>query len=249
MKAVQNSQTDAIIAFTERIAKAAYRCLQNEYPSYVTTFQSEFAKGGVDQAAAAVKGIEIGGKFKTWEKLLEGILDIEITITHLRGSLAMLGMRPDDKFLVACSMNTGSWLDYHYRMYFFTMYGLIDRSEKLLTQSVRALVKPNEKQWPNVQKSLLAPLHDLKDRVGKIRNPLAHTGGPLEGIAEEGLWPIVTVLIVSEQFPDPLDVLGALENRQAARYETLYTFSVSAIVAIEQAFAELTKKVEWGRIR
>lgn len=230
--------------FRNALQAAAARALQRTHPEYVAAFQKALRETrDVSKALQAVKDISTDRGFAKWRPLLTATLDVEVAISRLRNSLNLLKTPPPSEVLDVFAMHSGEWVDYHWTASIFWMHALLEREKKLVRQAVRALVRPSNTQWKDIENSLLSSINAFSEHTGDVRDPLAHGGGAgVEALAQERLWEGLVLLQGS------LDIRQLLESQskyQAEWYERLHTVSVVAIAEIERVFGELNRHIDW----
>jgi hypothetical protein len=175
--------------FRNNLRQAAARALECAHPEYVAAFQKALSQtGDFSKALDAVKDIPRDRGFAKWRPLLTATLDVEVTRNRLRNSLNLLKTVPDAEVLDRFSMHPGEWVDCHWTAWTFWVDALLERVKKLVKEAVRALVRPSNVQWKDIENSLLRSIDSFSESTGKVRNPLAHGGGAVEAVEEERLW-------------------------------------------------------------
>ena len=140
-------------------------------------------------------------------------------------------------------MSEGAWIDYQYATWSFWMFSLIDKEIELVSQVGQKLIKPNNSQHKDITRPLIESLISQKDKVGKIRHPLAHKGegGVIEAIIPDNL-EYFSIL------PSPIDfnhILGSLVSYHVKWHYILHQSSMIVLAEINRVSSELDKRIKW----
>ncbi len=182
-----------------------------------------------------------------WQKLLTVIWETELAMHRVRSALKLLKTLPPKEILNTFSMSEGAWIDYQFGTWSFWACSLIDKEIELVSQVGQKLIKPNELQRKEIVRPLIESLVSQKDRVGKIRHPLAHKGGGgvIEAVMKTDLWKTSVII------PSPIDfnqVLDSYVRHHTKWYNSLYKFSVFVLADLERICKELNQHIDWDNI-
>lgn len=227
------------------IQKAALRDLQREHPDYVAAVRTAVARTkDINQAIESAKDIPTDKGFGRWRPLFEGALDVELAKDKLRTALRLLEKNPPNEVLDAYFLNAGAWTDYHMDVGIFWLDALLERVRKLVRRVVRELIRPGNDEWKSVESDLLKIVLRASERVGKVRDPLAHGGGPVEGLSSERIWELGCVLGLPPLEVSP-DLLVSTEEYRNRWHEGLRNTSVIVLAAVEQTFEKLNEQLQF----
>ena len=198
----------------------------------------------------AIRDIKRGypnNKLVKWQKLLTAIVETELTMHRVRASLRLLRDIPSQEALKRFSMSEGAWIDYQYTTWSFWMCSLLDKEIELASQVGRKLIKPNNPQHKDIVRPLVKSLVSQKDKVGKIRHPLAHKGegGTIEAVMSTDVWKNFVII------PSPVDfneILASCVPYHMRWHDFLHGVSVKIIAEIERIYGELNQHVTWENI-
>jgi hypothetical protein len=182
-----------------------------------------------------------------WQKLLTVILEVELAMHRVRSALNLLKTIPSEGTLNMFSMSEGAWIDYQYATWSFWMCSLLDKEIELVSQVGQKLIKPNNPQYKEIVRPFVESLVSKKDKVGKIRHPLAHKGegGTLEAVIETDLWKNFAII------PSPVDfneMLASCVPYHMRWYFFLHGGSTRIIAEIEQISEEIYKRIDWDDV-
>ena len=149
--------------------------------------------------------------------------------------------------LNAFSMSEGAWIDYHVGTWSFWTCSLIDKAIELVHQISLRRIKPRNPQHNDIVSPLIKSLVSQKDRVGKIRHPLAHKGegGIIERVIETDQWKNIVIL------PSPVDyneVLNSCVPYHTRWHRILHYTSLRVIAKILGTCGELRQHINWQDI-
>jgi len=144
-------------------------------------------------------------------------------------------------------MSEGTWIDYHVGTWSFWTCSLIDKAIELVHQISLRLIKPRNPQHKDIVSPLIKSLVSQKDRVGKIRHPLAHKGegGIIERVIETDLWKNIVIL------PSPVDyneVLNSCVPYHTRWHRILHDTPLRVIAKILGTCGELHQHINWQDI-
>ena len=167
-------------------------------------------------------------------------------MVRVRSALKLHGTRVDEGVLSRWSMNEGSWVDYQHAAWTLFMDGLLERLNKLLKQACRELVKPFRSDWQGVENGLCSSVTGALSHLGKMRDPIAHGGGPIGALAEERLLEMTVVLGV---WYDPLYLLEKQRDSQAKWQGRMHEATLLVFAQIERSLEELNQAVPWEDVQ
>jgi len=127
------------------------------------------------------------------------------------------------------------------------MCSLLDKEIELVSQVGQKLIKPNNSQYKDIVRPLVKSLVSQKDKVGKIRHPLAHKGegGTIEAVMTTELWKNFAII------PSPVDfneMLASCVPYHMKWHYFLHGVSVKIIAEIERTSEELYKRIDWNNV-
>ncbi len=163
------------------ISRAAV-ILEELAPAQVKAFRETISqRKGPEHGLAVLSGIHDNSEFNKWRCICIDLLDLELQMHRLENSLLLL-KSPTVSFL-----SNGSWVDYHFNTWAILMQGLLYRTERLIKDVIRVVIRPESCNWKLIEKQTLEKIADFQKRVKLIRDPIAHTRGAVDAIAEDGL--------------------------------------------------------------
>ena len=200
-----------------------------------------------EKAIRDIKQNRPDNQLAKWQKLLTAIWETELAIHRIRCALNLLKTLPPKETLNMFSMSEGAWIDYQYATWSFWMCSLLDKEIELVSQVGQKLIKPKNLQHKNIVRPLIDSLVSQKDKVGKIRNPLAHKGegGTIEEVIKTDLWENFAII------PSPVDfneILASLVPYHMRWHYFLYQVSNTVLVELERVCGELTQHIDWDSI-
>lgn len=244
-----STSSSGFAQFRNSLQEAAAHSLERTHPNYVIIFQKALEEtGDLDQALHAVKGISTDPGFAKWRPLLTATLDTELAMNEMRSALNLLKALPLEETLDMYSMSRGAWIYYHLNMWIFWMDALLEKQKTLVKEAVRALIRPRNTQWKDVESSLLSTIDVLSKDMGKVRDPLAHgglKGRAAEAIGEERLWEWLVLLQV------PLEIrtlVGSMVIYHARWSDQLHRASVLVLAEFNRVCEELNRHIDWDHI-
>jgi len=182
-----------------------------------------------------------------WRKLLTAVLETELAMHRVRSALNLLKTLPSKETLNMFFMSEGAWIDYQYGTWSFWMCSLLDKEIELVSQVSQQLIKPSNPQYREIERPLSKSLVSQKNKVGKIRHPLAHKGkgGTIEAVMREDSWKGFVVI------PSPVDfncILASCVPYHMRWHHFLHQVSIVILVEIERISAELNQQIDWDNI-
>jgi len=237
--------------FRSSLYNAASRSLQEKHPQYVGSLIKKLEEtSDISEALDAVKAIPTETGFAKWRPLLTAEFDTELTIDQVRRTLYLLKLVPTHDIPVS----EGAWVYYNLQAWIFWMDALIERAKKLIKQSIRVLVRPNNPQWKDIESDLLKSINVLSEKIGEVRDPLAHGGGVAETPAKERLWEGLVLILAGihsdkHSFDKLFDSLfEPMANYHTSWYERSFKTSVIVLAAIGKEMEKLSKQIDWDNI-
>lgn len=162
-----SSSSSGFAQFRYSLQEAAAHSLERTHPNYVIIFQKALEEtGDLEQALHAVNGISTDPEFAKWRPLLTATLDTELAMNEMRSALNLLKALPSEETLGMYSMSRGAWLYYHLNTWIFWMDALLEKQKTLVKEAVRALIRPRNTQWKDVEGSLLSIIDVLSKDMG-----------------------------------------------------------------------------------
>ncbi len=200
-----------------------------------------------ERAAQDIKESRPDNQLVKWQKLLTAIVETELAMHRVRSSLSLLKTIPSKETLDIFSMSEGAWIDYQYATWSFWMCSLLDKEIELVSQVSQKLIKPNNPQYREIERPLLGSLVSQKDKVGKIRHPLAHKGkgGVIEAVINTDLWKNFIILA------SPIDFNQIFASLVPYHMRWLYFLnqvSNAALAEMERVCGELNQRIDWDNI-
>jgi len=189
-----------------------------------------------EQSLIEVKGIEIGSRFNKWRDIYTRLLDVEVAIHQLKTSLSLL-KTPAPSYLTV-----GEWVIYLHDAWAIWVQGLLNRLEKLAIKVVRELVKTSNPNFMSLETDIKVAIRNLKKKVGKVRDPVAHGGGPIEVLQEEGL--LEPILLIGGQL-NMKDVFEPMASYQQKWHQKSYDASILILAVIDKLSERLNREVAW----
>lgn len=170
--------------FRKAFESWAQRELRDDRPKYVHAFEAQRSTDLTDLDAAILAARPFQGAPLKWASLLTRTLDVDMARDRLRLATDLCGSEtPDEDF------SLGVWVNYTTDAWWLAAMALIDRFDKLAVAICRRFVTDTVKQKQEIQ-SLRSAWKDWRDRIKKIRDSVAHGGGPVEALEEDRLWEV-----------------------------------------------------------
>lgn len=174
-------------------------------------------------------------QFKKWIKICVDLIDVDLQMHRLKNNLILINSS------AMSPLNQGEWVEYHYDAWAILTQGLLHRTEKLTKDIVRELIRPINTEWKTIETKMLQKVEDLKKRVKKIRDPIAHTGGAVEAIADGHL---LEMYILIGGYGDIKHLLEPPATNQHKWYKRLSHFSSLVFNEIDTLSERLYREVE-----
>ena len=233
---MSNRQTGGFDSLRQKITSSAARNLEKIAPEYVDAFRKSLQAKGYEQSLNEVKGIDIDSRFTKWRDIYTRLLDVEFAVHQLKTSLRLL-KAPAPSYLTA-----GEWVIYHHDAWAIWAQGLLNRFEKLALKVVRELVITSDPNFGNLETDIRGTIRNLKNQVGKVRDSVAHGGGPIEAPQKEGL--LEPVLLIGGQL-NIKDILQPMANYQQKWHQQSYASSIRILAEIDKLSERLNREVAW----
>ena len=235
-KVMSNRQAGGFDSLRQNIISSATRNLESIAPEYVSAFKKSLQAKSYEQSLIEVKGIEIGSRFNKWRDIYTRLLDVEVAIHQLKTSLSLL-KTPAPSYLTV-----GEWVIYLHDAWAIWVQGLLNRFEKLAIKVVRELVKTSNPNFMSLETDTRVAIRNLKNQVGKVRDPIAHGGGPIEVLQEEGL--LEPILLIGGQL-NMKDVFEPMASYQQKWHQKSYAISIRILEEIDKLSERLNREVAW----
>ena len=200
-----------------------------------------------EKAIRAIQQKRPQSQLAKWRQLLTAIWETEEAMHRVRCSLKLLKTIPPKETLNMFSMSQGAWIDYQYTTWSLWALSLLNKEIELVSQVCQKLIKPSNPQYKEIERPLVKSLVSQKDKVGKVRHPLAHTGkgGITESIMKTDLWPNFAII------PSPVDfneILSSLVPYHMKWHYFLDQISNAIFAEIEQICEKLNQHIDWNNI-
>lgn len=235
-KVMSNSQRGGFDSLRQNIISSATINLESIAPEYVDVFRKSLQAKGYEQSLNEVKGIKIGSRFNKWQDIYTRLLDVEVAIHQLKTSLSLM------KTPAPSYITMGEWVVYHLDAWAIRLQGLLSRFERLAIKLVRELVKSSNPNFMSLENNIKVDIRNLKNQVGKVRDPIAHGGGPIEALQEEGL--LEPILLIGGQL-NMKDVFEPMASYQQKWYHKSYAISIRILEEIDKLSERLNREVAW----
>lgn len=216
---------------------SARESFARDNPQYYGTFNAEFSRtkdfGLATSKAAPMVRKQVS---RDWRDLLRLCVDFELVLDQCRRAATLIQMDPPT---IEPQWDDGAWTIYNLNHWTFEMYALLERLNALVLKVCRVVLRPSAPDWQATQQKLSKQVQDMRDEVGVLRNPLAHTGsgGVSEAVVADDLYPTALLIGWNE------DVVPRF-YQQVTRFGHYWRSLVSdetakAIAMSEAIFAEL----------
>ena len=235
-KVMSDSQRGGFDSLRQNIISSAARNLESIAPEYVDAFRKSLQAKGYEQSLNEVKGIKIGSRFNKWRDIYTRLLDVEVAIHQLKTSLSLL-KAPAPSYLTV-----GEWVIYHHDAWAIWVQGLLNRFEKLAIKVVRELVETSNPNFMSLEADISLANRNLKNQVGKVRDPIAHGGGPIKVLQGEGL--LEPILLIGGQL-NMKDVFEPMASYQQKWHQKSYAISIRILEEIDKLSERLNREVAW----
>jgi len=220
----------------QNIIASAVKDLEKTAPEYVSAFRKTLQSKGFEQAVAEVKSTQVDSRFNKWREICTRLLDVELAIHQLRNSLTLL-KQPNPT-----PLTMGEWVIYHHDAWAIWAQSLLSRFEKLTVKIIRELIRPQNSNFKSVETEMVSQIRSLKDEVRKVRDPVAHGGGPIEVLKDEGL---LEPLLLIGGVVDMKGIFGQMAAFQQKWHKKLYDKSALILAEIYRLSKRLNDKVTW----
>ncbi len=224
----------------QSIISSAADTLEKLAPEHVRAFRETIEQGegpeqGLEQGLDSLSGIDAGPQFKKWSKLCIDLIDVELQMHRIQNSLELI------KSPAYPPLNQGEWVEYHCDAWAILMLGLLYRIEKLTKNIVRELVRPANTKWKFVETETLQIIKNFQSRVKVIRDPIAHTGGAVEAIANGHR--LEMYLLIGGRVPMK-HILEPMAGYQRKWHQHLSNFSTQVFTEIDTLSEHLHREVK-----
>ena len=235
-KVMSDRQRGGFDSLRRNIISSATGNLERIAPEYVDAFRKSLQAKGYEQSLNEVKGIKIGSRFNKWRDIYTRLLDVEVAIHQLKTSLSLL------KAPAPSHLTVGEWVIYHHDAWVIWVQGLLNRFEKLAIKVVRELVETSNPNFMSLEADTRVAIRNLKNQVGKVRDPIAHGGGPIEVLQGEGL--LEPILLIGGQL-NMKDVFEPMASYQQKWHQKSYAISIRILEEIDKLSERLNREVAW----
>lgn len=167
-------------------------------------------------------------QFQKWRSICIDLMDFELHKHRLLVCLNLLTLKNPP------SISEGEWLDHQFSYWAVLTQGLISKFEKLCTSTYRKFPTPCSSEID--LKERLRKLHEYHTSLKRIRDPLAHPGGPVNIVGQdEYLGPY----IVFRGEYDISYIMGGMTNFYSSWVSRAYQFSNIVLEEINQVSKSL----------
>lgn len=210
--------------------------LEKLAPKHVKAFRETFAQGkGPEHGLSALVGIRVDHRFKVWRNICINLIDVELQMHRVKNCLILVNSP------AVSPLNQGEWVEYHFDAWAVLMQGLLHRIEKLTKGIVRELIRPTNANWKLVETQTLEKVKDFQKRVKKIRDPIAHTGGAVEALADGHL---LESYILIGGHTSTRDLLQPMASYQKKWHKNLSIFSTLVFDEMDRIGERLCKEMQ-----
>lgn len=116
-------------------------------------------------------------QFQKWRSICVDLMDVEFHKHRLLVCLNLLNLKNPS------SISEGEWLDHQFSYWAVLTQGLISKFEKLCKSTYRKFPTPRSSETD--LKEMLRKLHEYHTRLKRLRDPLAHPGGPVNIVGQD----------------------------------------------------------------
>lgn len=244
-----NGQGGGLQSFRKALYAAVACSLRERHPAYVKAFTETLNRSrDFKQALETATSFPTDAGFAKWRPLLTAEFDLGLAMDQLRMSLKLLGSIPprDSASEQGVLESDGAWIYYHYNVCVLCIDGLLERTKKLLKQTVRALVKPTKPNWKAFEQGLLSTVVLLSDDIRKVRNPIAHGGGVVQAPAKERIWEGIVLLPDAGDRGVPLEQIYEPFVQYRQRWHGLLESASATVLAeIDKVLEQLNSEIVW----
>jgi hypothetical protein len=238
---------EALLHYRKHLAAAARLALETAHPDYVAAFSAHFRPGGTGpEMLAAMQAVDGMGtpKFDAWRQLLLDVVEVDMAAVRAMDAIRALNVVPPDDALDALGIGIGRWLDYQIMLWSVAARALIQRTEDLVTRCFRRLIKGVvEADLAGRRADVLDGIEPFKSYVKDTRDPYAHSGGFVVGVAKHGN---IERAILSELWPDATELLDGLGRWHQPWAQQLAVRHQELFRALGGAFVRLDACVPWS---
>jgi len=196
-------------------------------PKYVYGFIEADSRGGLPSCPLP-SVVSRNPQFQKWRSICVDLMDVEFHKHRLLVCLNLLNLKNPS------SISEGEWLDHQFSYWAVLTQGLISKFEKLCKNTYRKFPTPCSSETD--LKKRLRKLHEYHTRLKRLRDPLAHPGGPVNIIGQdEYLGPY----IVFRGEYDVSSMMGGMTNFYSSWVSRAYKFTNIVLVEIDQVSKSL----------
>ena len=235
-KVMSDRQRGGFDSLRQNIISSAARNLESIAPEYVSIFKKSLPTKGYAQSVMEVKGIKISSSFNRWRDVYTRLLDVELAMHQLNNSLRLLKSPPPSY------LTLGEWVIYHHDAWAIILQGLLNRFEKLAIKVARELVETSNPNFMGLEADIRVAIRNPKNQVAKVRDPIAHGGGPIEVLQGEGL--LEPILLIGGQL-NMKDVFEPMASYQQKWHQKSYAISIRILEEIDKLSERLNREVAW----
>ena len=179
--------------------------------------------------------------FSQFRNVLTSAFELEVSVLALRTSARLLACEPDPQFLQRLALEEGAWTFLNYERFFQTLGTTLERAIALSKQATRQLPLLNPSQQAATLTGLLAPLEEMRAKIGPQRNAATHLGS-LQIIPARGFWEGMATV---EGWPE-LQVLMNPQAERRPRYaESAAGGAMLALASVGRMITGLDAAIAW----
>lgn len=222
------------------IVSSAARTLDQMAPERIKDFREAVARGNFAESMNALADLRVGGKFSRWRDICIALIDVRMQMHRVRTGLLLLS-NPAPAYI-----SQGEWVLYQQDAWWIWTQGLLDRFEKLTTKVVRKLIEPTNRDQRRIRIEMLQAIGDLKARVKKARNAVAHGDGAVEELRKnQG----VERYVLTGGKVDVQDWLKPMASYQRRWHYMLSGVSNHIFDEIDGLSERLSQDIKWNSLR
>ena len=152
-------------------------------PEYVYDFIQAGSKGNLPSFQLP-SSVSKNPQFQKWRSICVDLMDVEYQKHRLLVCLQLLNLKNPS------SISKGEWLEHQFSHWAILTQGLVSKFEKLSKSTYRKF--PTTCSSESDLKYMLQNLHQYHIRLKRVRDPVAHPGGPVEIVGQdENLGPYI----------------------------------------------------------
>ncbi|MDP2731207.1 MAG: hypothetical protein Q8O55_12110 [Dehalococcoidales bacterium] len=145
-------------------------------PEYVYEFIEAGSRGELPSVLLPTV-VSMNPQFQKWRSICTDLMDVEYHKHRLTVCLSLMNLKNPS------SVSEGEWLDYQFSYWAVLTQGLISKFEKLSKSIYRKFPTPDSSETS--LKGTLQNLHEYHTRLKKVRDPVAHPGGPVRIVGQD----------------------------------------------------------------